>query len=108
MNMRNERGDAPWRYDQAILLGIYNGPAGPVYVGESVQGVRIDYAFWVGHKPSPAEAVHLSRNMASLERRGLVVRLGLCRVALTPAGRAVAKAIDPLRSINVEDLMGGG
>ena len=108
MNMRIERGDAPWRYDQAILLGLYNGPMVPEHPGEGESGVRIEYAVWLGRRPTPAEAVHLSRNMASLEERGLVRRMFGRRAVLTSAGRAVAKEMDPLRAINVEDLLGGG
>ncbi|GEM_PF-6601634 len=108
MNWRNERAGRPWRYDREILLGLYSGQMLLADSGDVDAGVRLAYALWIGHKPTPVEAVHLSRNMASLERRGLVVRLSGCRVRLTPAGLAMAEALDPLRAIAVEELLSGG
>ena len=81
-----------WRYDGVILSGLYSAP--PAYPLDGHQGIRIDYAVWLGRRPTPAERVHLSRNLTSLEARSLVQRLPGRRAVLTETGRVLARKFD--------------
>ena len=84
-----------WKYDRAILLGIYHAAweRPSRRSRHRAPGMRIDFASWLGRRPTGAERACMSRNLTSLQKRGLALRLPGRRVVLTCEGVKLAESM---------------
>ena len=95
--------------ERLVLFAIRDGYGRPSR--RRYFGSRIDFATWLGHKPTEAESSALTRALTRLERKGLALRIPGRRAVLTRTGQALAvrlecvdstPAIDPEQSIEAE------
>ncbi len=84
-----------WKYDEVILLGVYFAAweMPSRRCRHRAPGMRIDFGGWLGGKATHAESACMSRNLTSLEDRGLALRLPGRRVVLTLRGLRLAEKL---------------
>ena len=91
-SMRNGVNGRAWRcrFDLLVLWAVWGGCGRPSR--RKYAGTRVDFTAWLGRRPTASEQVAMSRSVARLVRRGLVLRLPGRRAVLTKAGLAAAAA----------------